>query len=165
MNKIDSDLEWEEIPRPIGDFILAQKDLPYEQTSNGAYWHYVQVCEMLSRYGKMPVPKHAGRIWVKAKDRLPDKPGENNKVIVRGKNFVTYGFKNFDEERPEMYYTLGNESYLNNDVEWLDESETQELFTREGAYKMVMDMGRHFRNIVPTLALINDWFNINYPKK
>lgn len=61
--------------------------------------------------------------WVKATDRLPMFSGENNKVIVKGDGFVTYGFKNYDDKNPQMYYIVGNNSYCNNNVIWLDETE------------------------------------------
>jgi len=67
--------------------------------------------------------------WVKATERLPLLGGIENKVIIRGKDFVTYGFKNFNRENPQMYFVLRNESFLTNDVEWLDESE--HLFENE----------------------------------
>jgi ATP-dependent protease HslVU (ClpYQ) peptidase subunit len=60
--------------------------------------------------------------WVKATERLPLFAGEKNKVIIRGDGFVTYGFKNFNETQPKMYFLYGNESFLSNDVEWLDDS-------------------------------------------
>jgi hypothetical protein len=66
-------------------------------------------------------------VWVKASERLPENPGRKNEVIIRGKNdlgylWVTTGFKNFSGT-PQMYYELGNKSYLSNDdIEWLDEA-------------------------------------------
>lgn len=35
--------------KPIGDFILNQDDIKPIMTENGAYYHYSQVCNMLSR--------------------------------------------------------------------------------------------------------------------
>jgi hypothetical protein len=66
-------------------------------------------------------------VWVKASERLPEKCGKDNTVVVRGKwegkwPFVTYGFRNYNEEDPRMYYEVGSKSECNNDVEWLDES-------------------------------------------
>lgn len=70
-------------------------------------------------------------VWVKATERLPDKGGIDNKVIVRGvlneqgyanHFFVAYGFRNFSKEKQEMYFEYGSKSFLTNDLEWLDES-------------------------------------------
>jgi len=64
---------------------------------------------------------------VKASDRLPDKCGKENSVIVKGMwegrwPFVAFGFRNYNEEDPRMYYEVGNKSECDNNVEWLDES-------------------------------------------
>ncbi len=48
-NMIEGDL-----PRPIGEFILAQKDIIPVQTHNGAYYHYSQVCILLNRKQATP---------------------------------------------------------------------------------------------------------------
>lgn len=74
--------------------------------------------------------------WVKASERLPDKCGKENTVIVRGMwegkwPFVTYGFRNYNEEKPQMYYELGSKSDCNNNVEWLDESGQSQQAGRE----------------------------------
>lgn len=41
-------IELKEI-KPIGSFILEQEDIKPLMTENGAYYHYTQVCELLSR--------------------------------------------------------------------------------------------------------------------
>ena len=41
---------FEELPKPIGDFILKQEDIKYICTQNGAYFHYSDVCTLLKRY-------------------------------------------------------------------------------------------------------------------
>lgn len=71
--------------------------------------------------------------WVKALDRLPLNAGRENKVVVRGKGFVTYGFKNYNEENPQMYYELGNDTILSNDVEWLDETISKQTYSEAKA--------------------------------
>jgi len=45
-------LEMQPIPEPIGNYIIAQKDIEYEMTNNGGYWHYSKVCVLLSRHEK-----------------------------------------------------------------------------------------------------------------
>jgi hypothetical protein len=72
-----------------------------------------------------------GLRWVRASERLPEKCGKENSVVVRGMwegkwPFVTYGFRNFSQDDPRLYYELGSKSECNNDVEWLDESDTPE---------------------------------------
>jgi hypothetical protein len=37
------------LPRPLGDFIFLQKDIPSVQGANGAYYHYNDVCTLLKR--------------------------------------------------------------------------------------------------------------------
>lgn len=39
----------EELPKPIGDFILRQTDIKPIYTDNGAYYHYADVCKLLNR--------------------------------------------------------------------------------------------------------------------
>jgi hypothetical protein len=38
-----------ELPRPLGDFIFLQKDIQSVQGTNGAYFHYNDVCTLLKR--------------------------------------------------------------------------------------------------------------------
>lgn len=77
----------------------------------------------------------AGAKWVKASERLPEKGGKENSVVVRGVfkepgynewPFVAYGYRNFNPEKQQMYFELGSKSYLTNDVEWMDESPSRE---------------------------------------
>ena len=42
----------EEIPEPIGKFILKQTDIEPVYTDNGAYFHYSDVCTLLNRLKK-----------------------------------------------------------------------------------------------------------------
>lgn len=84
------------------------------------------------------VEQVVGLKWVKASERLPEKCGEENSVIIRGnvydltgyeatfkpygnRKFVTYGFRNFSESNPQIYFSIGNHSFLHNSVEWLEE--------------------------------------------
>ena len=46
-------IEFVDIPEPIGKFVLDQKDVPFVQGSDGAYWHYKDVLTLLSRYKKL----------------------------------------------------------------------------------------------------------------
>ncbi len=46
----ETELKMVDLPRPIGDFILAQKDIKFEQTSFGVFYHYKDVVTLLSRY-------------------------------------------------------------------------------------------------------------------
>lgn len=39
----------EELQAPIGDFILAQNDIQPTMTTNGALYHYADVCKLLNR--------------------------------------------------------------------------------------------------------------------
>jgi hypothetical protein len=98
------------------------------------------------RESKVPVIQ-SGAVWVKASDRLPEKGGRGNIVIVRGvfkENgysdcpFVAHGYRNFNPVKQEMYFELGSKSYLTNDVEWLDESGATDLqATNEELRKLV----------------------------
>lgn len=66
--------------------------------------------------------------WVKAADRLPEFAGRNNKVVIRTNGDVAYGFKNFNDENPKIYYEDAGKSYLGNEgIEWLDESSPSTL--------------------------------------
>ena len=61
--------------------------------------------------------------WVKASERLPELCGEENCVVVKYKGRVTYGFRNFDKENPQMYFIIDHDSVLTNEgVKWLDET-------------------------------------------
>lgn len=81
--------------------------------------------------------------WIKAINRFPEKPGIENRVIIRdtteGQDFIAYGFRNFDEERPAIYFERGNKSFITvngggnmystwpiQNIEWLDESSSDE---------------------------------------
>ena len=59
--------------------------------------------------------------WIKATKRLPQQAGENNKVIVRGKDFLTYGYRTFNDTEPQICYELNGKTFLTLNVEWLDE--------------------------------------------
>lgn len=100
-----------------------------------------EVCE---KYGLFPVatpspkdqPSQKTLRWVKASERLPEKSGEENSVIIRGTGFepdefghahlhpfVTTAFKNFNEKSPKFYFLIGHYSFLTNDnIEWLEET-------------------------------------------
>jgi len=43
-------LKFIDIPKPMGDFILAQKDIEPTLTVNGAWYHYKDVVTMLHRF-------------------------------------------------------------------------------------------------------------------
>jgi hypothetical protein len=86
--------------------------------------------------------------WVRASERLPEKGGKENNVIVRGIfkepgynewPFVAYGYRNFNPDKQQMYFEIGAKSYLTNDVEWLDESPNayQELKPYDELYRLV----------------------------
>jgi hypothetical protein len=66
--------------------------------------------------------------WVKASERLPKEAGFENKVIVKYKNFIVYGWKNYADS-PEMYFQIGDKEYITNDVEWLDEGGNRDRYT------------------------------------
>lgn len=110
---------------------------------------------------KLPAPQPAGPVWVKASERIPTIINEWP-IYFEVKNSPHYGKYDYKER---MFLDENGEYHLREQVRWLDEGNAQQVFTREEAYKMAMDMGRHFRDVVPTLAGINDWFNINYPPK
>lgn len=62
--------------------------------------------------------------WVKATDRLPENGGKENKVVVKWKGYVAWGFRNFSDD-PKMYIEIGSKSFLEKKgVEWLDETST-----------------------------------------
>ena len=66
--------------------------------------------------------------WVKATERLPENGGIRNTVVIRTDGTVAYGFRNFDENNPKIYYEDAGKSYLGNEgVEWLDESHSDSL--------------------------------------
>jgi hypothetical protein len=50
-------IELKEIPEPIGNFILDQKDIKYIKGNDGAYWHYKDVITLLSRYKAISIEK------------------------------------------------------------------------------------------------------------
>jgi hypothetical protein len=57
-------IKLEEIPQPVGKFILNHKDITPIVTSNGWYWHYKDVVTLLTRYAAVQRP--AGCEWVKS---------------------------------------------------------------------------------------------------
>lgn len=75
--------------------------------------------------------------WIDANKELPKENGSEHMVIVKGNvkdligyesdfrnsvgEFVTFGFKNWSHDNPQMFFTIGNRSYLSNNVKWLDE--------------------------------------------
>lgn len=116
----DAELQFKDVPEPIGSFILAQNDIEYTQTANGAYWHYSAVCALLGRYAQEKAAGAKGAVWVKASERLP----EPFKVVPckytpdspdpRKDTELHWGFvsKNDSWDR----------GWKNHQVEWLDES-------------------------------------------
>jgi hypothetical protein len=132
----DKQIPFEDMPKPIGEFILSQKDIAYMQMFDGAWFHYKDVCTLLNRYAASQPPAVRGTVWVKASERLPKKLGKENSVIVRGIDdvgnpFVAYGFSTFSG-LPTMYYELGSKSFVSIDVEWLDESGESPTATGDG---------------------------------
>jgi hypothetical protein len=107
-------IKLEEIPEPVGAFIMAQPGLTPLVTDNGYYWHYKDVVTLLTRYAAAQHP--AGCEWVKCSDRLP---GHKKRVKWRdGDNpaHVTDGeISLFEMEKP----------YLDG-WEWYDESPSKE---------------------------------------
>lgn len=65
-----------------------------------------------------------GGIWVKASERLPEKAGRENQVIVKFNTGVFYGFKNHDPRTPKIYIETDTHSFLTLDCEWLDETQS-----------------------------------------
>jgi hypothetical protein len=56
-------IKLEEIPEPVGAFIMAQPGLTPLVTANGYYWHYKDVVTLLTRYAAAQHP--AGCEWMK----------------------------------------------------------------------------------------------------
>ena len=59
-------------PKPIGDFILSQKDILPVMTSDGAYYYYGDVCTLLNRLQAAQVD------WEKVESELYKKPFTKN---------------------------------------------------------------------------------------
>jgi len=79
-----------------------------------------------------------GMKWVKGSERLPENCGVSNSVIIRGLNhgtrFTCYASRTYNKETPQLYFELGNKSFVTVDreanynstfpiesIEWLDE--------------------------------------------
>lgn len=65
---VHDSIKFEEIPEPVGKFIMDQPGLSPLVTGNGYYWHYVDVITLLTRYldYKKDTPQGIG--WVKASE-------------------------------------------------------------------------------------------------
>jgi hypothetical protein len=107
-------IKLEEIPEPVGAFIMAQPGLTPLVTANGYYWHYKDVVTLLTRYAA--AQHSAGCEWVKCSDRLP---GHKRRVRWRDGNDhynVTKGeISLFEMDKPNL------EGW-----EWYDESPSKE---------------------------------------
>lgn len=104
--------------------ILSEEDY-YKRGNDEPYYDYSatsQVIQFAIKKGFISGSQWTSPRWVKASERLPEKRGEKNKVVVRGEGFVTYGYRNFNDETPEMIYEIGIQLFCNNNVEWLDET-------------------------------------------
>lgn len=80
----DKQLAFEDMPRPVGDFILTQKDIQYMQKFDGAWFHYKDVCTLLQRYAASQPPAVKGA-WVKVSERLPE---QRIRVLVTYDNLI-----------------------------------------------------------------------------
>lgn len=58
--------------------------------------------------------------WVKASERMPEKCGIENKVPVMYGASVCWGFRNFSEEKPQIYIETNTQSFLTTQCEWLE---------------------------------------------
>jgi len=47
---MSKNIKFEEVPEPIGSFILEQEDIKHVMGNDGAYYHYADVCKLMKRY-------------------------------------------------------------------------------------------------------------------
>ena len=59
----------EEIKKPIGSFILEQKDIYSIPTNTGAHYHYSDVCKLLKRYYQSKLNEVAYRSIINESDK------------------------------------------------------------------------------------------------
>lgn len=45
--------KFKKLKKPVGQFIIDQKDIKGMPTNNGTYYHYSDVCTLLKRFKKM----------------------------------------------------------------------------------------------------------------
>lgn len=92
--------------------------------------------------------------WIKATERLPQQAGENNKVIIRGKDFLTYGYRTFNDTEPQICYELNGKTYLTLNVEWLDECKNnKDSYSGWNEFKdYIVDLYNKIRN-KPTINI------------
>lgn len=107
-------------------------------------------------------PQTAGPVWVKGIDRIPEK----GKGPVHIKVFGTPSIGNYNRHH-EMFIDDAGDFFPPDQVKWLDESNTQKVFTREDmakAYKeggaVVVDM---MNQVHP--QTFDEYMNTNYPIK
>lgn len=94
---------FEEIPEPIGAFILKQKHIIGTMGSDGMYYHYSQVCELLSLMEKNPDWRNKKIPQINIDDRIkcinidrspkqyPEQSAETGLVLDR--DYIVYGLK------------------------------------------------------------------------
>lgn len=132
--------------------------------SDGTFEIDCETCKTDGRIQFIPSaspPQPAGSVWVKCSIRLPENIQPPQLVI----------FKWTHPKNPMVFSTL---SYTANQFldkskaqdlsewEWLDESNTQQLFTRDQVCDICYAMGKHFDD-VPTLAEMREFMDTNYP--
>lgn len=106
----------------------------------------------------LPAPQAVGPVWVKALSRVPP---DSNLVHIRyctaKTKFKTTGFYDTDK----VWYSQGRYPiHWPDTIEWLDESNTQQVFTRED---MERAAGAFYMVGFPHQTTPKDWVETNYP--
>lgn len=120
-------LELKDIPEPIGNFILEQKDVEPLMMPDGAYYHYSKVCVMLqrvltSRFASTPPTTEQSELW---KDVMDIMIRTNNPFpLLTEKYSITR-----KEEVPEEGFTIEDMKEAFESGKHFGETETLHLHT------------------------------------
>lgn len=111
-------------------------------------------------------PPAAGPVWVRHSKKFP----EDWISVINRNRHTKQVITEFDVEKAEGEYFLleGGRTVYYYDCEWLDESSTQQVFTREQIDKISNAAMSRFKAYIPELTFqewFDDFMNTNYPIK
>lgn len=148
----------EDIEPPIGDFILAQTDLPPFNTTDGALWDYSKVCVMLRRYGKLMRMASAGLEWIF--DKLPDiKPkcsvSDDVPVKVTNEEITFIRMSRYDHAA-KYWEDIPMNCRV---IAWLSETDPQPpagpVNYKDAIRQMMESTDKYLRNSLPQLPMVD----------
>lgn len=118
---------------------------------------------MLETLETSTAPPAAGPVWVRHSKKFP----EDWISVINRNRHTKQVITEFDVEKAEGEYFLleGGRTVYYYDCEWLDESSTQQVFTREQKEELVENLFTFLKDKwLLTKISLSEWFDINYPE-